>query len=218
MTLRALVTLRAVVAVVALALPRAARAQAPVPVPAPAEDRGWDLDAFVGYAQHSPEGLAWGLTSDRDHLLLGLDLRALVLTLGRWRLHYAPSVTPIVRLSHHPSDGSVEPRRPTAYGVGLAPFGVAATVRITPRLQLSGASRVGFVWFDQEVPVELASRGNVSLEWGGTVEWRLQGTRRVIVGYKFLHVSNVYTALQNPGVDGHLLTLGYGLHWPGPAR
>jgi len=60
------------------------------------------------------------------------------------------------------------------------------------------------------VPVPAASATNVTLEWGAELAWRTRTGRALKLGYKFHHLSNVYTAVENPGVDAHVLTVGYG--------
>ncbi len=177
---------------------------------APARAQGWDITPYLGLAQHSPAGRDWGIMPDRRHVFLGVDLRAPVLHIGRVRAYYAPSLTPLLVLSHDRPADSSEPQRPTAYGIGAAPFGVGLGIALTPRVSLFGASRVGIIRFDRVVPVPGASATNVTLEWGAELEWRMRAGRALTVGYKYHHISNVYTAVENPGVDANLLTVGYG--------
>lgn len=192
-----------------LAIAHDARAQAQS-APGARDDNGWDIAPFIGVAQRSPVGRDWGIIADRRHLIVGIDLRAPVLRVGRVRAWYAPSVTPLLVLTHDRPAGSTEPQRPTAFGVGVSPFGVGVGVALTDRVGLFGASRIGILRFDREVPVPGASAVNVTLEWGAELEWRTRAGRRLAVGYRFHHLSNVYTALENPGVDGNVLTVGYG--------
>ena len=62
----------------------------------------WTIAPFLGYAQHSPVGTAWGTTPDRDHFFLGVHLTAPVLRLGPATLSYAPNVVPLVVLTNNP--------------------------------------------------------------------------------------------------------------------
>jgi len=212
---RTVATALALLALLARAHP--ALAQAPSDS-AERASTGWDIQPSIGVARHSPVGYDWGIMADRSHLFVGVDLRATVLHLGRVRLYYAPSLTPLLVLSHDRSDGSSEPQRSTAHGAGVAPFGVGLGVALTPRVSIFGASRVGFIQFDRVIPVPNAATFNVTLEWGAELEWRSRTGRALTVGYKFHHLSNVYTAMENPGVDANVFTAGYGWHWRGPRR
>jgi hypothetical protein len=177
---------------------------------------GWDVEPYIGVAQRSPAGTAWGIITDRSHLFVGVDFRTPVLRIGRVSAYYAPSLTPLLVLSHDRPDGSLEPQRPTAFGIGAAPFGVGLGIAITPRISVLSLSRVGILRFDRVVPVPDASATNVTLEWGAELVWRTRTGRALKLGYKFHHLSNVYTAVENPGVDAHLWTVGYGLLRRGP--
>lgn len=169
----------------------------------------WDIVPYVGIATRSPVGYDWGATADRSHLFVGVHLRTPVVRLARAQLFYAPTLTPFLRLAHHRTSGSTEPQQPTAYAVGFAPFGLAVGLPVSNRVRAFASTAVGALWFDRVVPVPDARAFNVSLEWGGSLEWTRSATSTIEIGYRFHHMSNVYTAAENPGVDANLFFVGH---------
>jgi hypothetical protein len=182
----------------------------------------WTIAPFLGYAQHSPVGRSWGVTPDRDHLFLGVHLTAPVLRLGPATLAYAPNLVPVVVLTNNPryqtvtrpgggGTAWVPSDRGPVVGAGLSPAGLQVSLRAARRLEFYGAGAVGALWFADAVPVREARRFNYTFEWGGGVTYHLGARRAVQVGYKFHHLSNLYTAPANPGVDANLVYAG--LQW-----
>jgi hypothetical protein len=111
---------------------------------------------------------------------------------------YAPVAVPLLRLSH---DGM-----PAAYAVGFAPFGLSLTTKADGVRPVAGVALGGLV-SSRRIPSDNANNVNVTVE--GHVSCDIGRWR---VGYRFLHISNVYTAAANPGIDGHLLTVGWRRH------
>jgi hypothetical protein len=64
------------------------------------------------------------------------------------------------------------------------------------------------LWFTRDTPVPDARRFNFTAEGGAGVEIPSRDGRALVVGYKFQHLSNAGTALQNPGFDTHLVYVG----------
>lgn len=183
----------------------------------------WEVVPFVAHGEHSPAGRTWGLTPGRNHWMLGAQFATPVLRAGRVTLDYAPNVVPVVVVTNNPRYGPVtfttprgaftargETGRGPVYGYALMPFGLRLSARVLPRLDAFAAGGVGGVRFAQDVPVEGARRANVTLEWGGGVVAHAGARRRVLVGYKFHHLSNAYSARRNPGVDADLVYAGLG--------
>ena len=50
---------------------------------------------------------------------------------------------------------------------------------------------------------------NYTFEVGGGVLWRIRPRDSLRIGYKFHHLSNLFTAPQNPGIDGAVFLLGF---------
>lgn len=180
----------------------------------------WSASPYVGGGRHSPAGYHWGTTPDRDHLFLGVHFATPVLRAGRFTLMYAPNATPFVMISNNPRYKTVLtagiPRKVVSghgpvFGTGLAPFGLQGELRATKSVDLYSMTALGGAWFTDYMPQDGARRFNFSIEFGGGVYLRTNHDRAVQLGYKFHHFSNMYTARENPGVDGHVFYLG--LRW-----
>lgn len=175
----------------------------------PAVSRGteWRWTPFVGYAQHSPVGEEWGVTPDWNHVFLGIHLESSVLRFGSASLSYAPVVVPLLRLTHHPTNRASA--QDPIYATGFAPFGVKLAIGARGRLEVFAASAVGGLWSTRPIPVPAARAFNVTLEWGGGFAAAVAKGHSLQLGYKFYHISNVYTAEANPGLDGHVIYAGW---------
>lgn len=190
---------------------------------APAESASvgtWSISPYVGGGRHSPAGYNWGTTPDRDHLIFGVHFATPVLREGRFSLMYAPSVTPLVMVTNNPRyrwvvtsgiSRKVESSRGPVFGAGFAPFGLQTEVRATKAFDVYSMAALGGVWFNDFMPTDGARRFNFSIEFGGGVYLLTNKQHAIQLGYKFYHMSNMYTARENPGLDGHLIYLG--LRW-----
>ena len=170
----------------------------------------WTIAPFVGIARHSPVGSKWGVTPDRDHLFLGVHFATPVLRVGRVRLAYAPNLVPLVIVTNNPRYGAddvsgvVETGRAPVVGFGGSPVGLQASVPLSRRVAVHGAGAAGVLWFTDAIPIREARRFNLTLEWGGGLTVHSSSRRSVQVGYKFHHLSNLYTAQENPGIDANV--------------
>ena len=177
----------------------------------------WSASPYVGGGRHSPAGYNWGTTPDRSHLFMGVHFATPVLRARRLTLVYAPNATPFVMISNNPryktmvTNGiprKVESSRGPVFGAGFAPFGLQAEVRTTKSVDIFSMAALGGAWFTDYMPRDGARRFNFSIEFGGGVFLRTNHHHAIQLGYKFHHLSNMYTARENPGVDGHVFYLG----------
>lgn len=213
---------RHAVAVACLLAARTGGAQSPGPGLG-----AWAMAPFVGAARHSPAGDHWGTTPDRNHLFMGVHFATPVLRVGPLALQYAPNVVPLVVVSNNPryttvvTSGiprKVESGRKPVFGAGLVPFGLQLEARAGRTASLYSMAALGGVWFSDYMPQDGARRFNFSIEFGGGLYLRANHAHAIQLGYKFHHLSNMYTARQNPGVDAHVVYAG--LRWQSrrPAR
>jgi hypothetical protein len=98
------------------------------------------------------------------------------------------------------------------YGFGIAPVGF--TVEFLRRRQVYPFIRVGvgILVSAEPVPENLpeATGLNFSLDCGAGVRWHPRGGRYGFeLGYKLLHISNLSTALVNPGLDNNVFYAGF---------
>jgi len=202
---------------------RAADDASPLPV--------WYVGPYLGVALNSPGGDTWGETPDRNHLFVGVRGSAPVVRSGALTLAYAPDLVPVLIVTNNPTyqtavvyQGGVARLTEVAdgtspvYGFGFSPFGLEARVRTGPRMQLFGAVAAGTVWFTREVPVANSRAFNYTFELGGGLLWEYGARRRLRFGYMFHHLSNAWTAEQNPGLDGDVFYLGWEVALGGSTR
>jgi hypothetical protein len=161
-------------------------------------------------------GTRLGVTPDRSHLLIGVHGLVNVLRSARWNVGYAPEVVPLLVVSNNPTyryepDGTptILSRGPVA-GFAVSPIGVEGQRTLASRWRVYGAGAAGCVWFSRETPSAYSRAFNYTFELGGGVEWQYGRQRAVRIGYKFHHLSNAYTAPNNPGLDGAVFLVGFG--------
>ena len=179
----------------------------------------WEVGPYVGVARHSLVGTHLGVVPDRNHLFIGLHATADLFRAGRWTLGYAPEVVPLLLVSNNPkyrhfqdSGGgeiTVEDGTGPVAGFALSPIGIEARIRLTSRWRAYTAGAAGGVWFTREVPTSYSRAFNYTFEVGGGLIWQYRSRESLRVGYKFHHLSNLYTAPSNPGIDGAVFLLGF---------
>ena len=93
-------------------------------------------------------------------------------------------------------------------GSGLIPFGLKIYALNGSRGRLFATGATGVMLFSRDMPVTGSRRMNFSVEYGVGAE--AGGVRGgvIVVGWKFQHMSNAYTAQENPGLDVNLFYLG----------
>jgi len=164
-------------------------------------------------------GTHLGVTPDRNHLVIGLHATARVVRSRRLTLNYAPEMAPLLLISNNPKyrrfqegDGgpiTVEDGKGPVAGFAISPIGLEAQMQLTSRWRAYTAGAAGVVWFTREVPTAYSRAFNYTFEVGGGVLWRYRSRESLRVGYKFHHLSNLYTAPNNPGIDGAVFLLGF---------
>lgn len=178
----------------------------------------WEVGPYVGVARHSLVGTHLGVTPDRNHLFIGVHITVNTVRSRRWTLGYAPEAVPLLLISNNPKyrqvpdavDGQItveEGRGPVA-GFAISPIGLEAQIRLTSRWRAYTAGAAGGVWFAREVPRAYSRAFNYTFEVGGGLRWQYRSRESLRVGYKFHHLSNLYTAPNNPGIDGAVFLLG----------
>jgi hypothetical protein len=65
------------------------------------------------------------------------------------------------------------------------------------------------IWFTREVPVANSKAYNYTSALGGGLLWEYRARRRIRLGYMFHHLSNGWSATENPGLDGDVFYLGW---------
>lgn len=177
--------------------------------------------AWIGVSPYSPVAKQLGITPDRHLVLVGIRAQWVLESLGPLSLAATSDLIPVAVLSNNPTyrteegywpDGTaakykVWTGRSAVYGAGLSPIGLRLSLLANHGLSVFGAGAVGALWFTRDTPVPDAGQFNVTFEYGGGVEVN-RNRNSVLVGYKFHHMSNAYSARMNPGVDGNVIYIG----------
>jgi hypothetical protein len=142
--------------------------------------------------------------------------------LGGFSLAFSPEIVPLIVITNNPTyhtaavfqNGAyrqthVEDGSAPVFGIGFAPLGTEALVRLGPRTTAFAAVAVGVAWFTREVPVPNSKAYNYTCELGGGLLWEYQPGRRLRFGYMFHHLSNAWSGEENPGLDGDVFYLGW---------
>ena len=181
----------------------------------------WHVGPYGGIGLNSPGGDKWGSIADRDHVIIGVRGSAEVLRWGRLAVAFSPEIVPALILTNNPIYETVPMQRGgvtrqtqvvvgsgPVYGIGLTPLGTEALLRTGSTMQAFAAVAVGVVWFTREVPVANSKSYNYTIEVGGGLLWEYGRGRRMRFGYMFHHLSNAWSAVENPGLDGDIFYVG----------
>jgi hypothetical protein len=102
----------------------------------------------------------------------------------------------------------------TIYGAGLSPLGFKITFAQQSWIQPFVAASVGFLYFEDDIPVPDSSRFNFTPEIGLGVQFFLAPKRALTLGYKLHHMSNAHISRSNPGMDSHVFYVGFSFFTP----
>ena len=98
---------------------------------------------------------------------------------------------------------------PTAiYGVGFAPVVWRWNFTPRPRYSIFAELSMGGLWTTEPIP-EKTGRANFTAHWGGGVRLWPRGGNALLLAYRFQHFSNGNQLGSNPGVNSHVVLLGW---------
>ena len=97
-------------------------------------------------------------------------------------------------------------------GVGVAPVGLRLSLQLGPGVSAFAGGNGGGVAFARAFPKPAARSLNFLGSAGAGLRIGSRGGRSYIVGYRFTHLSNANTAVENPGFNAHIFYLGITLH------
>ena len=107
--------------------------------------------------------------------------------------------------------------RKWTFGEGMSPAGIKMNFRPRHRLQPVFTGLGGYMFATEPIPVAQAGSFNFTFEFGAGLEWfasrdrsqSIFGNRSVRVEYRYHHLSNHFTAQENPGIDSGMLQVTY---------
>ena len=152
-----------------------------------------------------------GNTEDRKLLLFALRYGRILAAWESLSLEYTLDIFPAAVVFE---PDRVRRGRSTIYGAGLSPLGLKLNFAQESWIKPFVAASVGFLYFEDDVPVPGSSRFNFTPEFGLGVQFFLTPKRVVTLGYKLHHISNANTARRNPGMDSHVIYAGFSFFTP----
>jgi hypothetical protein len=166
---------------------------------------------FGLWAGGSPDSSRiFGNTEDRKLVLFALRYGRILAAWDWVSLEYTLDIFPAA-LVFEPD--RVRRGSSTIYGAGLSPLGLKFNFGQS-WIQPFVATSVGFLYFEDDVPVPDSSRFNFTPEIGLGLQFFLAPKRALTVGYKLHHMSNAYTSRSNPGMDSHVFYMGFSFFTP----
>jgi hypothetical protein len=100
-------------------------------------------------------------------------------------------------------------QRQWTIGEGMSPIGFQWNFLPRHRVQPFLVGHGGYMYSSRPIPVEGAGSFNFTFDAGFGLEIFRSKTRSVRAEYRFHHLSNAYTANENPGIDNGLFQLSY---------
>ena len=94
------------------------------------------------------------------------------------------------------------------YGVGFAPIVWRWNFVPAPRWSAFAELSMGGLWTSDPMPEE-SGTVNFTAHWGGGVRLMPRGAHALVIGYRFQHFSNGNQLGSNPGVNSHVLLVGW---------
>jgi hypothetical protein len=108
-------------------------------------------------------------------------------------------------------------QREWTFGEGLSPLGLRLNLRPERRIQPVFTLLGGYMFSTHPIPVSNAGSANYTLAFGAGIELfhsapdtsSIFGHRSLRLEYRYSHISNAYSAQQNPGIDNGLFQITY---------
>ena len=178
-----------------------------------------EIGVWAGYSPDSPHVI--GITSERQLIVLAAHYGRTLWERDAFALQWTVDVAPLEMVLQPKITGVIPPppqtifvegHREYVYGFGLHPLGLRMNFLRQRRLQPFLASTAGFVASLNAVPVDVpqGTKFNFTFDFQGGVQWFNHAHDRAwTFGYRLDHISNANRASLNPGMDGHVVFLGY---------
>jgi hypothetical protein len=167
---------------------------------------------FGVWAGGSPDSAELiGTTEDRKLALFALRYGRILRAWDSVSLEYTLDIFPAAVVFE---PDRVRRGKSSFYGAGLSPLGLKINFGQQSWIKPFIAASVGFLYFEEDVPVPRSSRFNFTPEAGLGVQFFLTPKNALTLGYKLHHMSNAYTSRSNPGMDSHVIYAGFSFFTP----
>ena len=94
-------------------------------------------------------------------------------------------------------------------GEGMSPIGFQWNFRPRHRLQPFFVGHGGYMYSTTPIPTDSAGSFNFMFDFGPGLEFYQSATRSIRVSYRYHHISNHFTAQDNPGIDSGVFQVTY---------
>lgn len=94
-------------------------------------------------------------------------------------------------------------------GTAFSPVGLQWNFLTRHRLQPFANGHGGYMYSTRPIPESYAGAFNFTFDFGAGAEWFRTRSQSIRLEYRYHHISNHNTALENPGVDSGLFQLSY---------
>ncbi|HXY54554.1 MAG TPA: acyloxyacyl hydrolase [Nitrospirota bacterium] len=176
------------------------------------------LGFWAGYSSTNPTLI--GHAINRSLFEFNVQYARVLRTGDTWALKYTAEIVPVAIVRQPPQGFAMNGDpvdlpggRQRIYGAGISPLGLQMNFRRGSVLQPYVNGTAGVLYFSKNVPVADSSNFNFTFSFGAGVEIWYREDQSIILGYKYHHISNGYTASQNPGVDSNLFYAGFLWSW-----
>jgi hypothetical protein len=159
-----------------------------------------------------------GQAFNRHLSLLGVHYGRVLARTRMISFSYTPELIPVALLSQPYSNiGDFEVLRnqipfthsETSYGLGANLLGFELTFLPTRKIQPIVSTNEGFLYFSRNIPTPNAAQFNLTADIRLGFKIPLRGHKALSLSYMFHHLSNAYSAQQNPGMDSQMICVGY---------
>jgi hypothetical protein len=107
--------------------------------------------------------------------------------------------------------GTITQTCPTQWTVGeaMSPIGFQWNFRPRHRLQPFFVGHGGYMYSTTPIPTDNAGSFNFMFDFGPGVELYRSATKSIRLSYRYHHISNHFTAADNPGIDNGVFQVTY---------
>jgi hypothetical protein len=179
------------------------------------------VGGYVGASFYAPVGAHLGQTADRQFVVAAVRAEWTLVGADGFAISTSAELIPVAVVTHNPTyrsetrlnrddnhDLKVQTGAGAVYGFGGTPIGFELRFPAIRGVRPFVAGGSGFLIFTRDTPVPDSRRFNFTFEYGGGVEFVRKSGKRILFGYKFHHLSNAYTASENPGLDANVFYVG----------
>ena len=164
-----------------------------------------EFGATFGVSPDSNQGI--GVTTGQQYYEASLNFGYVFHQNDSVAWKYKASLIPFALVHGDEATLQLRPDR-TVYGGGAEPIGIQLNFRNRRKVQPFVDGTGGFLYVTEQVPATDSSQYNFTFSFGGGVEI-FSNRHSFVLGNRYHHISNGYTATYNPGIDSQMISVGF---------